>query len=93
MRCALCDNKECTSGKDCTGNADEMAGLYTDEALDIARKAAHIEATCYMKKIRLEEVIEFAKVMGYQRIGIAFCIGLSAEAEKIHSILAQQFDV
>ncbi len=93
MKCAFCDNKECTSGKDCTDLREETLGAYTGEALTLARKAAHIESTCYMTKTRIEEVIEFAKVMGYKRIGIAFCIGLAAEAEKIHSILGQHFEV
>jgi uncharacterized metal-binding protein len=38
-------------------------------------------------------VIEFARAMGYKRLGIAFCIGLSAEAETIHEILVQHFEV
>lgn len=93
MKCAFCDNKECTSGKDCTGIRQEVLEAYTGEMLSIIRGAAHIEATCYMTKTRIEEVIEFARAMGYKRLGIAFCIGLSAEAEKIHQILGQHFEV
>jgi uncharacterized metal-binding protein len=93
MKCAFCDNKECTSGKDCTGIREEVLEAYTGEILSIIRAAAHIEATCYMTKTRIEEVIEFAKTMGYQRLGIAFCIGLSTEAETIHKILSQHFEV
>ena len=93
MKCALCGNKECTSGKDCTNIREDTVEAYKGKTLELARKAAHIEATYYLKKTRIEEVIEFAKVMKYRRIGIGFCIGLSAEAERIHSILAQYFDV
>jgi uncharacterized metal-binding protein len=93
VKCALCDNKECTSGKDCTDVREDILEAYKGKTLEVAQKAAHVEATYYMKKTRLEEVIEFARLMGYERIGIAFCIGLSAEAEKIHSILSQHFDV
>jgi len=93
MKCALCGNKECTSGKDCTGIREEVLEAYTGEMLSINRGAAHIEATCYMTKTRIEEVIEFARTMGYKRLGIAFCIGLSSEAEKIHEILGQHFEV
>jgi uncharacterized metal-binding protein len=93
MKCALCDNKECTSGKDCTNIKQDAIGAYRDETLTMSRNAAYVEATFYMKKTRIEETIEFAKAMGYERIGIAFCIGLSREAETIHNILAQHFEV
>jgi uncharacterized metal-binding protein len=93
MRCALCGNKECTSGKDCSKIKEEAIQAYRGAALTMAQKAAHVEATFYMEKTRIEETMEFAKTMGYQRIGIAFCVGLSEEAEKIHRILAQHFEV
>lgn len=93
MKCAYCDNKQCTAGKDCTGKAEDVAGLYEGEILDLARTASHIEATYYMKEPRIVEVIEFAKAMGYKKIGIAFCIGLSREAEIVHSILERHFEV
>ena len=93
MKCALCDNKECASGKDCSSVRDEALQAYGDEALTMARAAAHVEAAFYMKKTRVEETIEFAKAMAYERIGIAFCVGLSKEAETIHTILARHFEV
>lgn len=49
--------------------------------------AAHIETTGYMKWPRLKEIMEFSKKMDYQRIGIAFCIGLKEEAKVITQIL------
>lgn len=36
---------------------------------------------------RVEELIHFAKDMGYQKIGIAFCVGLFKEAKILHVIL------
>jgi uncharacterized metal-binding protein len=93
MKCALCENKECSSGKDCTDIRDEVVAAYKDETLKAAQIASYVEATYYMQKTRVEEVIEFAKEMGYRRIGIAFCVGLAAEAETVHRILAQHFEV
>jgi uncharacterized metal-binding protein len=93
MKCALCTNKECGSGKDCTGIRDAISAEYRGDALKMAQAAAHVEATCYMKKTRIEEVMEFARTMGYEKIGMAFCVGLSSEAEKIHEILAHHFEV
>jgi uncharacterized metal-binding protein len=93
MKCAYCGNKQCHGGVDCTGRAEEVKGLYKGEILDIARKASYIEATYYMKEPRIVEVIEFAKAMGYKKIGIAFCVGLAREAEVVHSILERDFEV
>ena len=55
--------------------------------------SASIEAQHYMKKTRLEELILYAKGMGYKRLGIAFCIGLEHEAKLIHEILTKEFEV
>jgi len=46
-----------------------------------------------MKKNRLEELITYAEMMGYQRLGIAFCIGLAEEAERLHELLAKKFEI
>jgi uncharacterized metal-binding protein len=93
MKCALCENKECASGKDCTKIKKDAVRAYRGERLTVAQTAAYVEATFYMQKTRIEETIEFARAMGYERIGIAFCVGLSAEAERIDTILAQHFEV
>jgi uncharacterized metal-binding protein len=93
MKCAYCDDKQCSAGNDCTGKSEQIVGLYRGEILDLARKASCIEATHYMKEPRIVEVIEFAKAMGYERIGLAFCVGLSREAEAVHSIFEKDFEV
>jgi uncharacterized metal-binding protein len=51
------------------------------------RVSGEIEAEHYMKATRLEEIIMYAKRMGMKRLGIAFCVGLSAEAETVDRIL------
>jgi len=43
---------------------------------------------------RVEEVIQFAKKMGYRKLGVAFCVGLKNEAEMFTEILENRgFDV
>jgi uncharacterized metal-binding protein len=45
-------------------------------------------------KTRMMEICEFAHKMGYTRLGLAFCIGLSREAAQVLEILkSQRFDV
>ncbi len=93
MKCATCETKECRQGKDCTGRAGEIASQYSPDVLKVATVASYIEATYYMQKNRLEELIEFARMMKYRRLGIAFCIGLSREAETLQAILEKHFEV
>jgi len=92
MKCALCDDKECYKGKDCTGGSEDVAKRYTGGDLQTLRTASEIEAKYYMKKTRIEELIIFARRMGYKRLGIAFCIGLEKEARVLHGILEKGFE-
>ena len=89
MKCALCENKECKQGKSCT---DVATDIDYEPALETMRIAAEIESR-YMELTRLEELILFCKKMEFEKIGIAFCIGLSVEARIVHRILARDFEV
>ena len=93
MRCALCDDKECYQGKDCTDIKERVLAEGKTEGLKIMRAAANLESRHYMKLTRLEELITFCKDMGYETLGIAFCIGLENEARMLHEILEKDFDV
>jgi uncharacterized metal-binding protein len=68
------------------------------EVFEFARQASRQEAECYANrhekpyilqptKTRIVEVCEFAKKMGYQRLGLAFCLGLVKEAGLVEDIL------
>ena len=63
-----------------------------------ACEAALQEGSCYRLsdfnpeknmplKCRIQETIEFCRRMGYKRIGLAFCMGLSSEAATLGKIL------
>jgi len=89
MKCALCDNKDCRQGKNCTDIATE---IDYEPALETMQAAAEVESR-YMELTRLEELILFCKKMEFKKVGIAFCIGLSEEARIVHRILARDFEV
>ena len=65
------------------------------ETREFARKASIQEAECYMhlaegltpRYPRVEETAQFAKKMGYKKLGVAFCIGLKDEAKTLVKIL------
>lgn len=87
--CARCSKKECYDGKDCFGLADEARKGYTDWELKSMVVSGEIEADHYMKLTRLEEVMLYAKRMGMTKLGVAFCVGLSREAETLDRILSK----
>jgi len=74
--------------------------LGDDEDAKLARVAAQVEGLCYQpipgsdavnaRWTRVEDTIALAKLMGYQKIGIATCIGLLEETNKLSEILVAQ---
>lgn len=72
---------------------------------EFARQASIQEGECYANrhqrpyimqptKTRIVEICEFAKKMGYKRLGLAFCIGFINEAAVVEEILnANGFEV
>ena len=94
LHCAQCESKKCRDGEDCFSQADNHKQLYQHDSIAELHKAAStIEAHYYGKETRLGEIILFGKELAYQRIGLAFCIGLSEEARIIDEILSKDFEV
>ena len=83
--CANCPSHACyTKGVNCTGTPLEaVKNAYTEEELKIMHAAAYVEGTFYSNICRLQETAEFAKAMGYKKLGMSFCIGLNEEARYI----------
>ena len=85
---------------------DDALKIYDDpEIWEFARQASIQEGECYANRIenpfvleptktRIVEICEFARRMGYQRLGLAFCVGLAKEAGMVEEIFkAKGFDV
>ena len=68
------------------------------DVAEFARQASIQEFECYMRlpegltprNPRVEETAQFAKKMGYKRLGIAFCAGLRKEAGILDEILTRR---
>lgn len=85
----------------CADVIERAVQCYEDpETLAFAKQASIQEAEGYADrdarpwvkkpcKTRLEETWEFARRMGYRRIGLAFCIGLSSEARRVAKLLRE----
>lgn len=91
MKCHLCKTRGCSSGEPCSEGRG--ADLYEGEDLALLKTAADVEAIYYCTLNRLEEIMEFSRRMGYKKLGIAFCVGFSTEAEVLGEILSQEFEV
>ncbi|MFC1814790.1 DUF1847 domain-containing protein [Thermodesulfobacteriota bacterium] len=83
-----CSEYEVAAVKDFAKNATIQEGeCYVNKGKD----NPHVR---YAVKPRIQETIEFANKMGYKRLGVAFCGGLSGEAKILSEILkAQGFEV
>ena len=94
--CAKCAAQACYSGQltaapsNCpmkTTDVTDTRDIYADPSIrEMARVSALIEATGYLRWTRVEETIEFARRMGYTRLGLAFCVGLRREAAMLTQI-------
>lgn len=71
---------------------------YTKEDREIARAAAVVESEAYLREpwglkpyaTRILEIINFAKKMGYKKIGIACCFASGWDANVLHNALANR---
>ncbi len=80
----------------------ESFALYRGDSQDakMAHVAGQVEGLCYepipgsnavnARWTRVEDTIAFAKLMGYHKIGIATCIGLLDETQRLADILSAQ---
>ena len=67
---------------------EKVSKLYEDDENNkVSVISAQIENEFYLRYTRVEELIEFAKRMGYSRIGIATCVGLIEESRILARIL------
>ena len=91
MKCARCEEKACYQGKDCTAIAEPARDACRQEDVSrMMRAAASLESSGYGVLTRVEELAQFARSMGYRRLGLAFCIGLSEEARLLHEYYARE---
>lgn len=95
MKCAQCGHKNCYKiGQNCLGwSVEDVKEQYHRRDLEMMQAAACTEGRYYLKLTRLEESVEFAKLLGTKKIGLAFCIGLAEEAKLIEAYFAKFFEV
>ena len=76
-----------TTGMDPALREESIAEYEVGNNKKMMQTAAACEAEFYCKLTRLEETMEFAKRMGFHKIGIATCAGLLSETRTLTQIL------
>ncbi len=100
LECSKCSKQACWSNSPQSGpnfcptkakkeTIKEALDLYQGdpEIRKMAIAAARTEGRSYMKWTRVEDTIDFAREMGYKRLGIATCVGLISESRILTKIL------
>lgn len=89
--CATCKIHACNNANQSTNcpspgtETEKTNEVYKqEENYKIAQQSAICTINGYGTKTRLDEIIEFSKNCGYKKIGIAFCIGLAEETNKLN---------
>src|SRR5665811_77119 len=100
MNCTTCDDKVCrkqqTSCDRESFDKTEVIGEYQDISnSEIVKAAAKLVDSGRAGTLsRIQEIIEFAKLMNYQKLGLAYCYGMEQQAKAIESLLTDEwFDV
>jgi uncharacterized metal-binding protein len=92
MDCLVCKTKTCRTGTACkagTINIEDITNeYYKPENQQVVQNAAilvdHGRAGTLS---RLEEIVEFARLMNYSKIGMAYCYGMETEAKLVANYL------
>ena len=70
---------------------DEAMACYEDDATrQVMLAAAEVEYEHYGKYTRVEEIAEFARLMGAKKLGIATCVGLLKESRILANLLRKK---
>jgi uncharacterized metal-binding protein len=66
--------------------AVEQAYVGQDDVRRLALESARTESAGYCRSTRIEEIMDFARRIGAQKLGIAHCVGLMREARLAYDI-------
>ena len=93
MNCTTCDDKVCRKQQSSCNRENfdksevihEYQDISTSEIVQAAAELVDFGRAGQLS--RLQEIIEFAKLMNYQRLGIAYCYGMEQHAKILETML------
>jgi uncharacterized metal-binding protein len=100
--CAICGMRACDAKPGAKKNPAFCPMLVEDDLLErvegtyhekedlhrLALESARTEAAGYCRLTRVEEIMDFARRLGFKKLGIAHCIGLQYEARLAYQIFS-----
>lgn len=93
LNCLDCKSKSCKlKGTDCFGLHDKSIEKYREEGglETVKSSSALIDNGRAGLLSRFQEVIEFCKLQGYGKIGLAYCYGMETLAEDVRRKMTGQ---
>ena len=100
MNCTTCSDKVCRKSqssceKEIFKKSEVINNYQNPKNSEIVKAAAElVDGGRAGTLSRIEEIIEYAKLMKYQKIGIAYCYGMEQYAKAIETLLTDEwFDV
>ena len=92
--CIGCESRQCLVGLPCSFDpAGEVVPPLGRKAERIYEVGRDVSAESDPKLCRIAELVHFGMGLGYERVGIAFCWELFAEAETLTRVLSRFFTV
>jgi len=67
------------------GDPDALL-LYQNSTVNEQRAYMKVRGRVIAVRPRILEIIKFAEMMGWKKLGVAFCVGLGAEAKRVTEI-------
>lgn len=99
--CSYCGKKSCFKG-DLSKTPEFCPSINHSDLLDQAKDTLHQPENIkmaqdvartwkeYGKLTRVEETIQYARLQGHKKLGLAFCVGLSEEARLFTNVLLNE---
>jgi uncharacterized metal-binding protein/rhodanese-related sulfurtransferase len=88
----MCRTKGCRKASPCSDKSSEYIDQYTsDETRAVTGAASKLVDNGRAGTLsRLEEIVEYCKLRGYSKIGVAYCFGMEKEAELLKQFLNRE---
>ena len=95
MNCLLCPGKSCRTTVSCGAekfSCESVLNKYhqKDEASIVRTAALLVDGGRAGELSRIQEVMEFAEVHGYKKVGLAYCYGMEKEAGMIRDMFLKR---
>jgi uncharacterized metal-binding protein len=89
MDCSKCTLKGCRNGSPCKdGSEDYLENYLSATNHDYVRAASQLIDNGRAGTLnRLEEIVEYSKLRGYKKLGVAYCYGLERYAALLRNYL------